>query len=93
MGQYQYAGQLFCQNIQSRRSTQRVLAQVYIEAQMRVWISVQIHWGFGEYYFGWYLHIFKKIVSPGEIHQILAVNFSSLRIGFPFEKILEDLFF
>ena len=43
MGQYQYAGQLFCQNSQSRRSTQRVLAQVYIEAQMRVWLSVQIH--------------------------------------------------
>ena len=55
---------------------------------MRVWLSVQIHWGFGEYYFGWYLHILKN-VSPGEIHQILAVNISSLRIGFPFEKILK----
>ena len=34
-------------------------------------------------------YIFLKNVSPGEIHQILAVNFSSLRIGFPFEKILK----
>ena len=34
-------------------------------------------------------YILKKIVSPGEIHQILAVNFSSLRIGFPFKKILK----
>ena len=35
-------------------------------------------------------YIFKKNVSPGEIHQILADNFSSLRIGFPFERILEE---
>ena len=34
-------------------------------------------------------YIFKKIVSPGEIHQILAIAFSSPRIGIPSEKILE----
>ena len=34
-------------------------------------------------------YISLKNVSPGEIHQILAVNISSLRIGFPFKKILK----